>query len=107
MDEGHLKILASRAPEHLHSQLTLVTGTLPDVNLPENHFGTLRCSRVLHFLSGDDIDASIKNMYRWLKPGGKPFLVADTPRGIWHKFIPAWKKTSPVASNGWVTWNPQ
>ncbi len=92
MDTGHLKILASRTPENLHSKLTMVTGTLPDVDLPENHFGTLLCSRVLHFMTGDDIDASIKNMYRWLKPGGKLFLVADTPWGIWRNFIPTWEK---------------
>ncbi|MEC9376279.1 MAG: class I SAM-dependent methyltransferase [Pseudomonadota bacterium] len=92
MDEGHLKILKSRTPKKYHNRLTTVVGTLPNIELPENHFGTLLCSRVLHFLSGEDIDASLKNMYRWLKPGGKLFLVADTPWGIWRNFIPTWDK---------------
>jgi ubiquinone/menaquinone biosynthesis C-methylase UbiE len=97
MDQGHLDILKSRTPENLHNQLTTVQGKLPDVDLPENHFGTLLCSRVLHFMTGDDIDAAVKNMYRWLKPGGKLFLVADTPWGIWRNFIPTWEKN--VANN--------
>jgi SAM-dependent methyltransferase len=91
MDERHLEVLRSRAPENLHSQLTLVQGMLPDAGLPESHFGSLLCSRVLHFLPGEEIEQSVKNMYRWLKPGGKLFLVADTPFGIWRKFIPIWE----------------
>jgi SAM-dependent methyltransferase len=91
MDARHLAILKSRVPEKHIDRLTLKTGTLPDIDLPENHFGTLLCSRVLHFLRGDDVDASVRNMYRWLKPGGRLFLIADTPFGIWRKFIPVWE----------------
>ncbi len=91
MDPRHLEVLKTRAPAATHERLTLVTGTLPDIDLPEEHFGSLLCSRVLHFLRGDDVDASVRNMYRWLKPGGKLFLVADTPFGIWRNFIPTWE----------------
>jgi SAM-dependent methyltransferase len=91
MDERHLEVLRSRVSEELNKRLTLHTGVLPDIALPENHFGTLLCSRVLHFLPGDEIDQSIRNMYRWLKPGGQLFLVADTPFGIWRNFIPTWE----------------
>jgi hypothetical protein len=31
-------------------------------------------------------------MFRWLKPGGQLFLIADTPWGIWRNFIPTWEK---------------
>jgi len=92
MDPRHLEVLASRAPAELRDRLTLVTGTLPDIDLPENHFGSLLCSRVLHFLPGEEVEQSVRNMYRWLKPGGKLFLVADTPFGIWRKFIPTWEE---------------
>ena len=91
MDPRHLDVLKSRAPEALLDNLTLQTGTLPDIDLPENHFGSLLCSRVLHFLTGEDVERSVQNMFRWLKPGGKLFLVADTPFGIWRKFIPTWE----------------
>jgi len=92
MDARHLEVLQSRVREGLRENLTLLTGMLPDIDLPENHFGTLLCSRVLHFLPGDEIEHSVRNMYRWLKPGGQLFLVADTPFGIWRNFIPTWEK---------------
>ena len=91
MDQRHLEVLKSRAPAASHDRLSLQMGELPNIDLPDNHFGTILCSRVLHFLQGDDIDASVRNMYRWLKPGGKLYLVADTPWGIWRKFIPTWE----------------
>jgi SAM-dependent methyltransferase len=92
MDKRHLDVLKSRVSEDLQQRLTLHTGMLPDIALPENHFGTLLCSRVLHFLPGDEIDQSVRNMFRWLKPGGRLYLVADTPFGIWRNFIPTWEK---------------
>jgi len=91
MDQRHLDVLKSRAPEELHEKLTLMTGVLPDIDLPESYFYSLLCSRVLHFLPGDEIDQSVANMFRWIKPGGKLFLVADTPYGIWRNFIPVWE----------------
>lgn len=100
MDPRHLDVLRSRVPEALHERLTLVSGTLPDIDLPEAHFGSLLCSRVLHFLTGDDIEASVRNMYRWLKPGGRLFLVADSPFGIWRKFIPVWE-ANKAAGERW------
>ncbi|MCP4001107.1 MAG: class I SAM-dependent methyltransferase [Gammaproteobacteria bacterium] len=92
MDRRHLDILKSRAPEDMHDRLTLFTGALPDIDLQDNYYNAILCSRVLHFLSGDEIDASIRNMFRWLKPGGHLYLVADTPWGIWRNFIPTWEK---------------
>jgi len=91
MDARHLDVLRSRVPESLLKNLNLKPGTLPDIDLPESSFGSLLCSRVLHFLEGEDIERSVQNMYRWLKPGGRLFLVADTPYGVWRKFIPTWE----------------
>jgi len=92
MDTRHLEVLQSRVPAALLDRLTLVTGKLPDIDLPESHFGSLLCSRVLHFLRGEDIERSVANMHRWLRPGGRLFLIADTPYGIWRKFIPVWEQ---------------
>lgn len=90
MDQRHLDVLRSRVDDKLAKQLTLQAGTLPDIDLPEAHFGSLLCSRVLHFLTGEDIERSVQNMFRWLKPGGRLYLIADTPFGIWRDFIPTW-----------------
>ena len=88
LDPRHLKILTENTPEALRSRLTCVTGQLPDIDLPEESYDAILCSRVLHFLDGSAVDASLHNMYRWLKPGGRLYLVADTPYGIWRKLIP-------------------
>ncbi len=91
IDQRHLDILISRTPEALRSKLTTSIKKLPDADLKENHYGAILCSRVFHFLTGDDIDKSLANMYRWLKPGGKLYLIADTPFGVWRNFIPVWE----------------
>lgn len=41
-------------------------------------------SRVLHFLSPADVELTIAKAYQWLQPGGRLFLVADSPfSGPW------------------------
>ena len=97
MEQRHLDVLRDRAPANLQDKLTTKVGKLPDIDLPENTFGSLLCSRVLHFLYGDEVDQSVANMYRWLQPGGRMYLVADTPYGIWRNFIPIFEER---AANG-------
>ena len=87
MEPQHLEILHGKVPpEHL-PRLTLVTGKLPEVDFPENHYAAILCSRVLHFLEGDDVDASVRKMARWLVPGGRLYLLTDTPYGVWRKSV--------------------
>jgi SAM-dependent methyltransferase len=88
MDQRHLDILRSKVPAHLLPNLTLVQAALPGADFPEGRFGAILCSRVLHFLKGEDIDTSVRKMARWLAPGGRLYLVADTPYGIWRKAVP-------------------
>jgi SAM-dependent methyltransferase len=84
----HLDILVENTPEELRSRLTCVTGLLPDIDFPPESFAAILCSRVLHFLDGSAVDQSVRKMYAWLKPGGRVYLVTDTPYGIWRKMIP-------------------
>jgi len=88
LDPRHLEILTGKTPEALRSQLTCVTGQLPNIDLPEESYDAILCSRVLHFLDGSAVDAAVRNMFRWLKPGGRLYLVTDTPYGIWRKLVP-------------------
>lgn len=103
LDKRHIEILESRVPKELRANLTCQQANLPDVDLPADHFGAIFCSRVFHFLAGDDIDASARNMYRWMKPGGKLYVVADTPYGIWRNFIPTWE-TNRDNGERWPGW---
>ena len=88
LDPRHLDILRSKVPPHFLGNLQLKAGALPHIDFPTGHYGAILCSRVLHFLSGEDIDASVRKMARWLAPGGHLYLVADTPYGIWRGKIP-------------------
>jgi SAM-dependent methyltransferase len=88
LDPRHLDILRSKVPQRFQRNLTTVAGALPGMDLPAGHYHAILCSRVLHFLTGQDIEASIAKMASWLAPGGKLFLVADTPYGVWRKKIP-------------------
>jgi SAM-dependent methyltransferase len=91
MEQGHLDILCDSVPADQRARLECVVGQLPAVDFEAGRFGAVLCSRVLHFLDGSAVDASVRKMYRWLKPGGRLYLVADTPYGIWRKFIPVFE----------------
>lgn len=88
LDQRHLDILRSKVPPHLLPRLTLVQAALPAADFRRDHYDAILCSRVLHFLNGEDVDASVRKMAGWLRPGGRLYLVADTPYGIWRKAIP-------------------
>ncbi len=79
-DRQHLEICAKRTPANQKTRLKLLQGSLPNqINLEDGSVGGIICSRVLHFLSGSEIEESIFNMSRWLCSGGKVFLITDTP----------------------------
>jgi SAM-dependent methyltransferase len=88
MEPRHLDELRKVTPAACLTRLECVVGQLPAIDLPQEKFGAILCSRVLHFLDGSAIDASVRAMHRWLKPGGRLYLVADTPYGIWRNYIP-------------------
>lgn len=85
MEARHLDILLSRVPPEQRDRLRCHTGTMPQVDFPAGRFGAILCARALHFLSGDEICLTVSRMHRWLKPGGRLFLVADGPyTGPWY-----------------------
>lgn len=88
MEQKHLDALRDNTPEQFRNKLECVVGHLPEVDFPARSVNAILCSRVLHFLDGSAVDQSVRKMFDWLKPGGRLYLVADTPYGIWRKFIP-------------------
>jgi hypothetical protein len=89
-DEGHLRILAEKVPPNQKDRLQLLQGRLPiDIPVENDSIGAILCSRVLHFLSGDEIDRSVRTMFDLMKAGGKVFLIADSPyMGVFGAFRP-------------------
>ncbi len=93
MDAGHVNILVREIPPNLRGRLSTSVGALPDTEFPDERFGAILCARVLHFLRGQEIRTSLEKMYRWLRPGGKLYLVADTPyTGFWQAIVPEYER---------------
>jgi len=85
IEPGHLEILEKRVPEDARNRYRSKPGALPGVDFPSASFGAVLAARVLHFLDGPQIEETVRKMYNWLKPGGRIYLVADTPyTGPWH-----------------------
>ncbi len=93
MDPGHLEILEQETPAELLGRLRTEVGLLPDVDFPAEAFAAILCSRVLHFLKGEEIRLSLEKMLTWLRPGGRLFVVADTPyTGFWSSIAPEYER---------------
>lgn len=79
MDKRHLDIVFQSVKPAHKTRLRCVAGILPNIDFEECAFSAILCGRVLHFLEGSDVELSVKKMHHWLQPGGKAFLIVDTP----------------------------
>jgi SAM-dependent methyltransferase len=86
MDPRHLEVLLGRVPAGQRPRLRTVTATLPDADFPAERFDALLAARVLHFLRPEEVERVALKMFQWLAPGGRLFIVADSPyAGPWYK----------------------
>ncbi|GHC53183.1 non-ribosomal peptide synthetase [Streptomyces flavofungini] len=84
MEQKHLDILEQRVNDEARERLSLRRGMLPDVDFEAGRFTAVHASRVMHFLTPDDVGVTLRKMYDWLVPGGKVFLSSDSPYfGYW------------------------
>ncbi|WP_010655119.1 class I SAM-dependent methyltransferase [Fluoribacter dumoffii] len=77
------------------SKLILVPGELPNelIGLPEKQFDAILICRVLHFFSGAKIEESLALLSKLLAPGGKIYIVCETPfLRNWQRFIPEFNR---------------
>jgi len=85
IEPKHLEVLDKRIPDAQQDRYRSQPGSLPGVDFPAESFGAILASRVLHFLDGPQIEETVGKMYNWLRPGGRLYLVADTPyTGPWY-----------------------
>lgn len=93
MEPGHVEILENETPPEHRDRLRTAVAELPGAEFPDAGFGAILCSRVLHFLTGEQIREALAKMHRWLRPGGRVFLVADTPyTGFWFRTAPDYER---------------
>ncbi len=104
LDERHLFIAAKKLQEKIHENKLSPNSTQQvkfiqaDVTNAQNlkNFGTYEAifvGRVLHFLTPDQFEITVKHLFLLLKPGGRIFIVAITPYvKRFEKFIPEYKR---------------
>lgn len=95
IDERHLLLLREQAPLELRSNLILNKRRFPDeTEFPENSLGAILACRVVHFLTGEEMERGIEKMKRWLVPGGQIFVVTLSPyhRHLKDRFLPIYLK---------------
>ena len=94
IESKHLEILEQRVPAEAKNRFRCKQGTMPDVHFEASSFGAILAARVFHFLDGKQIEETLENMYRWLKPGGRLYLIVDTPYagGPWYKYVGRYEK---------------
>jgi acyl transferase domain-containing protein/D-arabinose 1-dehydrogenase-like Zn-dependent alcohol dehydrogenase/acyl carrier protein/NAD(P)-dependent dehydrogenase (short-subunit alcohol dehydrogenase family)/SAM-dependent methyltransferase len=84
MEPQHLEILEARIAESIRPRLRTQRGVLPEVEFAAGRFAAIHAARVIHFLRPEEVQQTIRKMFAWLRPGGRLFLVSDTPYvGYW------------------------
>ena len=86
-----LRIAAARFPGGLHFD--------PDA------LGAVHASSVFHFLTGNQLDAGLRAISNWLRPGGKLFVQTSTPyQAPFAAFIPEYERrlAAGVKWPGWL-----
>lgn len=87
MEPKHLEVLEQRVPAAQKNRYRSLPGTLPGVDFAASSFDAILAARVLHFLNGADIETTVCKMFDWLTPGGRLYLVADSPyTGPWAQY---------------------
>jgi SAM-dependent methyltransferase len=80
IDAGHLEILKKRTPKEFLCKLETLHQRFPDqTEFSSNQFDGILLSHVLSFLKPQEIEAGLKKIFSWLKPGGKLFILNYTP----------------------------
>ncbi len=106
----HLEQLRLRVPQEHISRLECVVGLLPNnIDIEAESLSAILCCRVLHLLTGNDVESSLKQMHRLLAKGGKIFLITDTPYAhysdkLLEKFTPIFerKKSEGIRWPGFI-----
>ena len=80
INSEHLKILKKNTSKIYHERLTVLCGKIPGkIRFNSQSLGAIHLSQVMHFLTGQEINILVKQMFQWLFPGGKIYIIASTP----------------------------
>ncbi len=106
MEPGHVGVLLSEIDDAHRDCIHGVVGEMPHVAFHPESFAAILCSRALHFLDGEGVEKAVRAIAHWLIPGGKVFLIADTPyTGFWARGAADYEKRK-VAGDPWPGFIP-
>lgn len=93
LSEEHLNIFKKRAEKKGLQNIKTLAGNFFNLDVRDNSIYSIHISRVLHFYPGPEIIRALNIFYKWLIPGGKLFLINETPYfGTCKDFIPTFLK---------------
>jgi len=76
----NLLVLRSETSPENYNRLFLNNNRFPQtLDLPDQSLDGVAIVQVFHFLTGEEIEAGLQKIMRWLKPGGKLFIVTCSP----------------------------
>lgn len=91
IDVRHLQVLKDSIGQNKQSRLSLLPGKFPDeLNVTDCSILNILISRVLHFFTGKEITDALTIAHKWLKPGGRIFIINETP------FLKNWQNIVPI-----------
>ncbi|MBI1861544.1 MAG: class I SAM-dependent methyltransferase [Deltaproteobacteria bacterium] len=80
IDPRHLEVLSARAMKSDRPRLSLRLGPFPQgFEDLEGSLSAILVCRVIHFLKGQEVERWLKSAHNLLTPGGKIFVVTETP----------------------------
>lgn len=78
MEQQHLDFLRNQIDTSINKLITK-QGIFPQgFDFSENSVSAIHASHILEYLNGEDIDVGLEKFHRWLKPGGKLFILCYT-----------------------------
>jgi SAM-dependent methyltransferase len=94
VDKGHLRVIEKEAAKRdLTERLITLDGDFPNVKVKDSSLDNILICRVLHFFDGQKLQEAINWCFSKLVPGGKVFLVNETPYlRNFQTFIPIYEK---------------
>jgi len=109
LEPAHLDEIARRAaetPEHGLERLTLRGGRFPEeLRFEEQSLAAVHAANVLHFLTRRTLGRGLRDVARWLRPGGRVFLQALSPyQRPFEAFIAEFERRRAAGAEwpGWV-----
>lgn len=98
LDERHLYLSANNLQNQqiplkiLENQTRFISGNIANIDI-KDRYDAILIARVLHFMNPEELDKTISNLYKTLKPGGRVYAVAITPYvKRFQSFIPEYEK---------------